>query len=91
MNNPAMEDALYEIKSMRTTEASRGKGIASTLLKHILNEAKQQGINIVSLETGSVDFFTPARKLYAKNGFEECGPFADYVLDPFSVFMTKAL
>ncbi|MGJ8647447.1 MAG: GNAT family N-acetyltransferase [Marinomonas colpomeniae] len=80
-----------EIKSMRTTSAARKKGVASTLLQYILKEAKQKGMCNVSLETGSVEFFAPARKLYAKNGFEECDPFADYALDPFSVFMTKAL
>ncbi|MEO9275378.1 GNAT family N-acetyltransferase [Marinomonas sp. 5E14-1] len=80
-----------EIKSMRTTEAARGKGVASILLKHILETAKQQDIKKVSLETGTQDFFAPARKLYAKHGFEECGPFADYQLDPHSVFMNKLL
>ena len=37
------------------------------------------------------DFFLPARRLYAKAGFRECGPFGDYRLDPNSVFMTLEL
>ena len=86
-----LDDKHGEIKSMRTTSAARNKGVASTLLNHILDAAKQNNLTKVSLETGPQDFFAPARKLYSKNGFEECGPFADYVLDPFSVFMTKAL
>ena len=80
-----------EIKSMRTTSAARNKGVASTLLRHILDTAKQKGLNKISLETGSQDFFEPARKLYAKHDFSECGPFSDYKLDPYSVFMTRAL
>jgi putative acetyltransferase len=43
------------------------------------------------LETGSMDAFEPARKLYAKFGFTYCGPFATYVENPNSVFMTKEL
>jgi putative acetyltransferase len=45
----------------------------------------------VSLETGSMEFFRPARALYASFGFAPCPPFADYREDPNSVFMTKEL
>jgi putative acetyltransferase len=80
-----------EIKSMRTASAYRRKGVAKQLLQHILAEAKQRGYTRVSLETGSMDFFLPARTLYASFGFELCPPFADYIVDPNSVFMTKEL
>ncbi|RBO84730.1 GNAT family N-acetyltransferase [Marinomonas aquiplantarum] len=80
-----------EIKSMRTSNAARNKGVASTLLQHILNDAKQQGLTKISLETGPQDFFAPARALYKKYGFAECGPFADYQPDPYSTFMSKTL
>ena len=86
-----LDETHAEIKSMRTTSAARNKGIASTLLRHIIDVAKQKGLNKISLETGSQDFFAPARKLYAKHDFIECGPFADYKLDPYSVFMTRNL
>jgi putative acetyltransferase len=86
-----LDETHAEIKSMRTTSAARNKGVASTLLGHILDTAKQKGLNKISLETGSQDFFAPARKLYAKHDFIECGPFADYKLDPYSVFMTRSL
>ena len=86
-----LDDKHGEIKSMRTTEAARNKGVASALLNHIIDVAKQNKLTRVSLETGTQDFFAPARKLYTKNGFEECGPFADYKLDQYSVFMTKSL
>ena len=77
-----------ELKSMRTDGAVRGRGLGARLLEHVLDEAARRGYRRVSLETGSQDFFRAARTLYAKYGFVECGPFADYVLDPHSVFMT---
>lgn len=80
-----------EIKSMRTATAYLGKGVAAHLLQHIIDVALQRGYQRLSLETGTVADFLPARKLYEKFGFVECGPFADYVLDPLSYFMTKTL
>lgn len=80
-----------EIKSMRTTASCRGKGIASMLLQHILNEAKLRGYRRISLETGSMPFFQPARNLYAKYGFKNCAPFSKYKEDPNSIFMSKNL
>ena len=80
-----------EIKSMRITVSNRQRGTASRLLEHMLAEARQRGYSRLSLETGSCDFFAPARGLYAKYGFEICEPFAQYKEDPNSVFMTKVL
>lgn len=80
-----------EVKSMRTAPEHRRRGVAAAMLTHILEEAERRGYDRVSLETGSMDAFAPARRLYAKFGFRECGPFAGYVEDPNSVFMTKAL
>lgn len=80
-----------EIKSMRTAAAHLRKGIAAKMLAHIIDEAKRRGYARLSLETGSMDAFEPARRLYAHFGFRECGPFADYILDPYSVFMTMEL
>ena len=76
-----------EIKSMRTSPLSRGKGVASKLLQHILDEAKKRGYRRLSLETGSMSFFEPARNLYLKFGFDYCAPFGSYKEDPNSVFM----
>ena len=80
-----------EIKSMRTAEAHRRKGVGRYVLEHILTEAKKRGYARLSLETGSMAAFEPARALYASFGFSYCGPFADYVLDPNSSFMTLNL
>lgn len=84
-----LSDSEAEIKSMRTTETARGRGIASKMLEHLLAQASQLGFRRVSLETGSMAFFAPARNLYLKHGFEYCPPFADYREDPNSVFMTR--
>jgi len=80
-----------EIKSMRTSRAYRGRGIASQMLDHIISEAKTRGYRRLSIETGSMDFFKPAHALYAKHGFEPCPPFAGYREDPNSIFMTLKL
>ena len=80
-----------EIKSMRTASRHLRKGVARTLLHYIIGEAGHRGYRRLSLETGSMQAFEPARQLYAHSGFTSCGPFADYVEDPNSVFMTKEL
>jgi putative acetyltransferase len=80
-----------EIKSMRTVSSHLRQGVAATLMRHILDEAKRRSYERLSLETGSTEPFAPARCLYANFGFTPCGPFADYVHDPFSVFMTREI
>jgi putative acetyltransferase len=80
-----------EIKSMRTAPAARNRGVASRLLAHIVEHARLRGYRRLFLETGTQDFFAPARRLYQRHGFTECPPFADYRLDPNSVFMTHVL
>jgi putative acetyltransferase len=80
-----------EIKSMRTAQAHLRKGVAAKLMRHMLDEARRRGYRRLSLETGSMAYFDPARKLYASFGFQECGPFEGYVEDPNSTFMTRTL
>ncbi|MCP2265378.1 GNAT family N-acetyltransferase [Promicromonospora thailandica] len=80
-----------EIKSMRTATTARGRGVASAVLTTILAEARRRAYHRVSLETGTQDYFAPARRLYARHGFTECGPFGAYVPDPHSTFMTLRL
>ncbi|MFK3670380.1 GNAT family N-acetyltransferase [Leifsonia aquatica] len=86
-----IEDGWEELKSMRTAPERRGEGIAARLLVHVLVDAQNRDVQRVSLETGSQEFFAPARRLYAQAGFAECEPFAAYVPDPNSVFMTRDL
>ncbi len=80
-----------EIKSMRTAAAHLRKGVASKMLEHLIAEARRRGYRRLSLETGSMAYFEPARKLYASFGFVPCAPFGNYKEDPNSVFMTKLL
>jgi putative acetyltransferase len=87
----SLDDGDYELKSMRTTAAARGRGIATALLRHLIEQARSQGGRRVLLETGTEDFYAPARRLYAGNGFTECPPFGSYVLDPNSVFFELSL
>jgi putative acetyltransferase len=80
-----------EIKSMRTSAAHLRKGVAARLMQHTLEEAGRRGYERVSLETGSMEAFAPARRLYARFGFAMYGPFGGYAEDPNSVFMSRAL
>ena len=80
-----------EVKSMHTAAAHRRRGVASALLRHLIDEARAQGLERLSLETGSQPYFAPARALYAGFGFEECPPFGDYGPDPNSAFMSLEL
>ena len=80
-----------EIKSMRTASAHRRKGVARAILAHIIGEARKRSYARLSLETGAMEAFEPAQRLYGSFGFTYCPPFAEYIEDPNSVFMTRAL
>ncbi len=87
----ALTDIHAELKSMRTDPRRRGQGIARAMLDHVLADARARGVERVSLETGSMEFFEPARRFYARAGFEPCPPFGTYRDDPLSTFMTLEL
>ncbi len=78
-----------EIKSMHTLKTARRSGVGAAMLRHIMAEARNMGLARLFLETGSFDFFAPARALYARHGFTECAPFAGYKPDPNSTFMMR--
>jgi putative acetyltransferase len=80
-----------ELKSMHTTEPSRRRGVASAIVAHLLAFAAASNYVRVSLETGTMDAFAPARSLYAKFGFVECKPFNGYSANPYSICMTVSL
>ena len=80
-----------ELKSMRAHPDFRGRGAGKAVLEHLLAEAGTRGYSRVSLETGAPDTYIPARRLYESYGFAECPPFADYVVDGFSICMTREL
>ncbi len=80
-----------EVKSMHTAKELRRTGTGAAIMLHLIDEARARGIKRLSLETGSFDYFAPARALYAKYGFEECGPFGNYKPDLNSTFMTREI
>jgi putative acetyltransferase len=80
-----------EIKSMRTPTALRRQGAGRAMLTHIIATARERGYERLSLETGSMEAFLPARHLYQHHGFALCEPFGEYGRDPNSLFMTLRL
>lgn len=86
-----LDAAHGEIKSMRTAMAHRRTGIGAVLVRHIVEEARRRDYRRLSLETGSMEAFAPARRMYARAGFVPCPPFAGYIDDPNSVYMTLFL
>ena len=80
-----------EIKSMHTAAAARGRGVGRAILHHLLGVARAEGVRRVSLETGTMAEFAPARALYESAGFTACGPFADYRPSDDNCFMTLLL
>ncbi len=87
----ALDQEHGEIKSMRTSSGFLRQGVAAAILETILDVARERRYRRLSLETGSMEAFAAACRLYERYGFEYCAPFADYVLDPNSVFMTLEL
>ena len=84
-------EARAEIKSMHTSSAARGRGVARSMLNHLIATARNEGVTWLGLETGTMDEFGPARHLYQSAGFSECEPFGDYTRNPFSVCMSTPL
>ena len=86
-----LEPTHGEVKSMRTAPAFRRQGVGKAMLAQIIREAEARRYHRLSLETGSMEAFLPARELYESFGFSYCPPFGDYALDPNSVFLTRVL
>ena len=80
-----------EVKSMHTLQTTRRRGFGGLMLRHIIAEARRRGLKRLSLETGSWDYFKPAHALYEAHGFVPCDPFAAYVEDPNSLYLTLDL
>ena len=75
----------------RGTQRHQRRGVASILLAHLLAQARADGYARASLETGTMDYFEPARRLYLGAGFRPCPPFGRYVEDPNSMFLSLRL
>jgi putative acetyltransferase len=86
-----LSDGHGEIKSMHVSAERRRSGAGGAMLAHLVAVARARGLTRLSLETGSWDYFIPARALYAAHGFAPCEAFEGYVADPNSVFMTRTI
>ena len=80
-----------ELKSMHTLPSARGTGVGALMVDRLLAEARDRGLTRVSLETGSMEAFAAARRLYARAGFVPCEPFGDYEPSRNSTFLTRPL
>ena len=80
-----------ELKSIRVADPFRNKGNGEKIIKALIEKSRQLNIQKISVETGSGDFFIPARKLFKNSGFKECKPFSHYVDDPNSCYMSLKL
>jgi putative acetyltransferase len=80
-----------ELKSMHTARSARRRGIGRAMVEHLIVVACDRGFRQVSLETGSMPAFAPARLLYAGAGFRPCEPFGEYRPSPNSTWMTLSL
>ena len=87
----ALEPGHEELKSMRTAPGMRGRGLGRLMLGYLLEDAAARSVTRISLETGSMEFFAPARRLYEGAGFVPCDPFGGYTEDPNSVYLTLVL
>jgi len=86
-----LDDTHAELKAMHTRAEARGQGVGQAMLAHLLRVAHDRGYHRVSLETGTMAAFAPARAMYRKAGFRPCPPFGAYTVNPYSVCMTLAL
>lgn len=77
-----------EFKSIRVADKFRKKGNGIKVINYLINKAKKLNIKKISLETGTGNFFIPARKLFDKCGFRVCKPFAHYKEDPDACYMS---
>jgi putative acetyltransferase len=58
-----LDDIHAELKSMHTVQTARRRGVGTALVEQLLSVATEQGCRRVSLETGVMDAFAPARSL----------------------------
>jgi len=86
-----LDETHGEMKSMHVVEAARGHGLGRRLVDRVVDVARGRGYRRISIETGTMEAFTPARSLYSAAGFVPCRPFGDYERSPTSAFLTREL
>ncbi len=86
-----LDETHGEFKSIRVADKFKGKDKGIKIINHLIEQAAKLGVKKLSIETGSGEFFKPARKLFKKCGFKDCKPFAHYKEDPNSCYMNLPL
>lgn len=86
-----LDDSHVELKSMHVRAEARGRGVGKALVDHLVNEARSRGYSRISLETGTMEEFAAARRLYQRCGFTDCGAFGEYHESPYNTWMTLEL
>ncbi|UYO00383.1 MAG: GNAT family N-acetyltransferase [Devosia sp.] len=82
---------LGEVKRMFTLPEVRGQRVGRQLLERIIELARQKGLPVVMLETGTGDGMAEAHRLYTRYGFVQRGPFLDYPDSEWSAFFELPL
>jgi putative acetyltransferase len=82
---------LGEVKRMFTLPEVRGQRVGRQLLERIVELARERGLPVVMLETGTGDGMAEAHRLYARYGFTPRGPFLDYPDSEWSAFFELRL
>lgn len=84
-------DRLGEVKRMFTVPAVRGQRVGSALLERIVALAREKGLPMLMLETGTGEGMAEAHRLYTRSGFAARGPFLDYPDSEWSAFFELPL
>ncbi len=82
-------DGTAELKRIFVSETARGSGLGRRIMARLEAIAGERGAKTLFLETGALN--TEAVTMYRRLGYVECGPFADYAANPYSLFMTRKL
>jgi putative acetyltransferase len=82
---------LGEVKRMFTDPEVRGQRIGSALLEAIVALARDKGLAMLMLETGTGPGMAEAHRLYTRSGFMTRGPFLDYPASAWSAFFELPL
>jgi putative acetyltransferase len=80
-----------ELKSMHVQQSVRGQGMGRAMVEHLLSVARQRDYAWLGLETGTMEAFAPARRLYLSVGFTVCEPFGEYTVNAHSTCMSMRL
>ncbi len=81
-----------EVKRMYTIPEARGLGVGEAIVARIAELAEREGFQRLVLETGAVESFAAAWRVYERQGFMRCNAVLDYPADTgHNIFYEKSL